>query len=912
MTMGRWSCASMLTALLVWGVMPLEAATIYVPDGGDLQAALDAAQPGDTILLAQGAEFVGNFVLPAKSGEGWITLRSSTPDAVLPPPGVRILPEYAPLLARLRSPTIDTAALRTAAGAHHWDIRFLEFAANPLGSGDLIQLGDGSVAQNTLDMVPHHIVLRHVYVHGDPDVGQKRCIALNAADVTIADSYVSECKSTTQDSQAIAGWNGPGPYTIENNYLEAAGENVMFGGADPGIPNLVPTDILFRRNLVSRPMAWRDPIIPTPQGVTAILETGGSLPPGTYAYRVVARRLVGNGAMGQSTASAEVIATATSDLGGAVRVRWDAVPGATEYRVYGRTSGTQTVYWSITTTEFLDTGAPGTSGAVPTSEGTGWLVKNLFELKSASHVIVEDNIFENHWRDAQPGWAIVLTPRNSNGACSWCVVEHLQFRYNVVRNVAAGFNITGYDTLPRVTQQTNNIDVRHNLFFMTTALGGNAWFMQMGDSPRDVRVHHNTIDSNATTVVYVFGGSCANPRSVIGFEYVGNAARLGTYGINSPCGLGNPTLAAYFPGHLFQDNYLAGAPLSRYPSGLVNVVPFEAQFADVANGDYTVVEGSPLKNRATDPDTGLPIDIGVDFAGLVQRLIGVPNPAPPVLPTRPTAAFTLTCTYLDCVFADHSVEGSGGAIVERLWSFGDGSVATEPSGTHTFAAAGTYTITLTVGDAGGLEDSERTTVSVRPPNVAPTAAFESVCVDLQCTFTDRSSDSDGSIVSWAWSFGTAGTSAEPSPSFTFAAPGTYSVSLTVTDNEGATATATVTVDVKAVIHAALVEATVVEEGTRRRSPWNVTALVGIHGSDERPIAGATIVVTWTGISRKTLSCVTGADGRCTFNSGRLAASRISATLTVLNVSAPLSVYQWWSNHDPMGHPTGMSWTFLKP
>jgi nitrous oxidase accessory protein NosD len=61
-------------ALLFSSAMRLEAATIYVPEGDNLQAALDAAQPGDTILLAQGAEFAGNFVLPNKGGEGWITL----------------------------------------------------------------------------------------------------------------------------------------------------------------------------------------------------------------------------------------------------------------------------------------------------------------------------------------------------------------------------------------------------------------------------------------------------------------------------------------------------------------------------------------------------------------------------------------------------------------------------------------------------------------------------------------------------------------------------------------------------------------------------------------------------------------------------------------------------------------------
>ncbi len=126
-------------------------------------------------------------------------------------------------------------------------------------------------------MVPHHITLQHVFIHGDPLLGQKRGVALNAAHVTISDSHISDCKGVGQDTQAIAGWNGPGPFTIENNYLEGAGENVMFGGADPAIPNLVSSGITFRRNYVARPMSWRDPIVATP-GVAAA-EPGGALGP---------------------------------------------------------------------------------------------------------------------------------------------------------------------------------------------------------------------------------------------------------------------------------------------------------------------------------------------------------------------------------------------------------------------------------------------------------------------------------------------------------------------------------------------------------------------------------------------------------------------------------------------------------
>jgi hypothetical protein len=149
------------------------------------------------------------------------------------------------------------AALSTAAGAHHYRLLFLEFLANVEGRGDIICLGDGSTAQNTLAMVPHDLVVDRVYIHGDVTSGQKRGIGLNSASTSVLNSYISEIKAPQQDSQAIAGWNGPGPYTITNNYLEAAGENVLFGGADPAIPNLVPSDIVVTRNHLAKQMAWQ-------------------------------------------------------------------------------------------------------------------------------------------------------------------------------------------------------------------------------------------------------------------------------------------------------------------------------------------------------------------------------------------------------------------------------------------------------------------------------------------------------------------------------------------------------------------------------------------------------------------------------------------------------------------------------
>ena len=222
------------------------AGTITVAAGGNLQQAINSAQPGDTIVLEAGATFTGNFVLPSKPGSDWITIRTAD-NIGLPGDGERVTPAHDPLLARIRSGN-GSAAIATAAGAHHWRLMLLEVLANVNGAGDIIMLGDGTRAQSTPAQIPHDLAIDRLYVHGDPDKGQKRGISLNSAATVITGSYIDEIKAVGQDSQAICGWNGPGPYTITNNYLEAAGENLMFGGADPAVPNLVPADITITGN----------------------------------------------------------------------------------------------------------------------------------------------------------------------------------------------------------------------------------------------------------------------------------------------------------------------------------------------------------------------------------------------------------------------------------------------------------------------------------------------------------------------------------------------------------------------------------------------------------------------------------------------------------------------------------------
>ncbi len=235
-------------------VQTVFAATVNVPAGGNLQSALNAAQPGDTIVLASGASYVGNFYLAPNPGPQSITIQSSAMSS-LPAAGNRVSNSQSAAMPKLVSPN-GSAALVVPDGANFYHIIGIEFLTAPgLYVQDLIDVGtasDSSTAQ-----LPHDIDFDRDYIHGDPVAGGKRGIALNGGSTVVENSYLSGFVSTWQDTQAICGWDGPGPYKIINNYLEAGTENVAFGGSATSIPNVVPSDILVQNNTFYKPLSWK-------------------------------------------------------------------------------------------------------------------------------------------------------------------------------------------------------------------------------------------------------------------------------------------------------------------------------------------------------------------------------------------------------------------------------------------------------------------------------------------------------------------------------------------------------------------------------------------------------------------------------------------------------------------------------
>lgn len=479
-------------------------AVIHVPAGGDLQAAIDRAKPGDTIALAAGAAYVGNFELPVKAGSQFITIRTEG-DEGLPRPGQRVSPLHASRLAKLRSPT-KQPTLRTKPGAHHWRLMLLEFPPIVDGFGDIVTLGEAGAPQVELSQVPSDIIIDRCYIYGDPEKGQKRGIALNSGRTTITNSYIADIKGVGQDTQAIAGWNGPGPYTIENNYLEGSGENFMLGGADPTIQGLVPSDVTFRRNHLSKPLAWRD----------------------------------------------------------------------------------------------------------------RWLVKNLFELKNARRVLVEDNLMEYSWRHGQVGYAILLTPRNQDGRSPWSVVEDVTIRRNIVRHAGGGMQIAGRDD-NHPSGQTRRIRVVDNLFYDidTEKWGGSGAFVLIGDGPADVTIEHNTV-AQSGNILMAYGGGRGAPEPIRSVVLKDNLVRHNLYGIHgSDRAVGADTLDAYFPGIAFSSNGIAGGDARLYPSGntFVGADDFDRQFVNPSGGDYRLKPDSRFRRAASDGR-----DLGADVAALMQAL----------------------------------------------------------------------------------------------------------------------------------------------------------------------------------------------------------------------------------------------------------------------------------------------------
>lgn len=156
-------------------------------------------------------------------------------------------------------------------------------------------------------------------------------------------------------------------------------------------------------------------------------------------------------------------------------------------------------------------------------------------------------------------------------------------------------------------------------------------------------------------------------------------------------------------------------------------------------------------------------------------------------------------------FSSSGSADADGTIASWAWSFGDGTTSTQANPSKAYAAAGSYTATLTVTDDRGATATSQAQVTVsggggttnQPPTARANGPYTGTAGQPIAFSSSGSSDPDGSIASYAWSFGDGTTSTQASPPKTYAAAGTYTATLTVTDNGGLTASSQATVTVTA-------------------------------------------------------------------------------------------------------------------
>jgi uncharacterized protein YjdB len=442
--------------------------SVTVPAGGNVTAALSSARGGSVVCLSAGATY-GQTQLPARAAgdTGWIVLRTA---GSLPSEGTRARPSTSSNYAIISTYNVE-CALQTAPGTYGWYVSGLRLTThapttlNPT-TYQIVCLGSSGGEQDAMSEVPQNIVLSRNWIDGK-DGHIQRCIGLNTGATAIVDNWIANCHIKGFEGHGIGGWNGPGPYLIRNNYIEAAGINIMFGGATPSIPNLKAFDVTIQRNHVNKPLSWK--------GV--------------------------------------------------------------------------------------------------------WTAKNLLETKNAARVLVEENVFENSWTDAQTGIGILFKSSNDQGNCNWCQTSDVTYRRNLLRGAETGIGITagenycrqmnpfvsGWCIIPgEVPPATARVQVVDNVFdeLGSTAWGGKGIYIgpvHSSTGPTDVVLERN-LTAQAAGKLVAHGLLIANPGAPRA-TFKDNVWSHGTYTILSGEGLmGVEAFNAGAPGALWQNMWFVKSP----------------------------------------------------------------------------------------------------------------------------------------------------------------------------------------------------------------------------------------------------------------------------------------------------------------------------------------------------------------
>ena len=553
-----------------------------VPPTSNLQSVLDNASCGDTLVLQAGQTYPG-FSLPAKNCDAghYVTIRSSALGSGLPDEGVRATPCHAGVASLPGRPALNCTSVNNVmariggvakagriitntTGANYYRLIGLEIADTGANGGlggfyDLVLL-------KTAD----HIIFDRCWIHGST-LGEdvKGLDFENSSYIALIDSFVSDVHSKVSvyaaDSSAVSSVTGTGPVKIVDNFLEAAGATILWGGG-PSTNNV--TDVELRRNHVFKPFTW----------------------------------------------------------------------------------------WKLS----------------PSYIGTLFAVKNLFENKTGVRELVEGNIFENNWAQAQKGTAILFYPKNQFGECPDCTVHDIIFRYNIVRHAVNGMGIAAtYATtclghtgnskgchflsgpLYGLSIHDNLLDdINEKTYWPGDCCSDGSLFAVTLDQPtnwpHDITIEHNTgfPVGSGTANITILGA----PQVIANFAFTNNLMGSGDHGFHQVlpgnglpgCGashasgaigalngcMGN-TWSFTHNGIVGSSVSVPGAPYPTTPNCGAPSTCLQLNAPDLNNigfvnfnngngGDYHLLMTSPFKNAGSDGK-----DLGADIDGLANATAGI-------------------------------------------------------------------------------------------------------------------------------------------------------------------------------------------------------------------------------------------------------------------------------------------------
>jgi hypothetical protein len=215
---------------------------IKVAPGESLQRAIDSSAPGDVIELEAGAIHTGVFNIHKRAG--YVHVRTAGCPIK---PGNRATPADAPYMAKIQTPNAESV-IQVNPGASYWRFSCVEIMNSraDMDTTAIVYLQPSTMSSP--DDYPHHIIFDRVLIHGNPGNRVRRAFRFGGAHMALIDSSCYDIRQPGYDTQCVSDSQGPGPYKIHNNYLEASTENVAFGGSNPPFPGVMPCDIEITGN----------------------------------------------------------------------------------------------------------------------------------------------------------------------------------------------------------------------------------------------------------------------------------------------------------------------------------------------------------------------------------------------------------------------------------------------------------------------------------------------------------------------------------------------------------------------------------------------------------------------------------------------------------------------------------------